>query len=84
MDHCICRGVAPDREDLLTLECRECAGRIVHCNRCGRPAWWLAVHRIRALNAAESHRWESGHARVLVRRGARIILREVLEDLAAA
>ena len=41
--------------------------------------------RLRALNAAEAHRWETGHVRVIVRDAQGCsILREVLGNLAAA
>jgi hypothetical protein len=67
MERCDCRGVAGAQEPILTLECLECAGGVVTCPHCGKPAWWPKGERPFALNAAEAHRWETGHPRVVAR-----------------
>lgn len=64
---CICWGVPSNQETILTLECLECAGGVVQCPRCGKPVWWANARRRVALNAAEAHRWETGHPRVVAR-----------------
>ena len=84
MEKCYCRGLPGLEESALTLECVECEGRTVRCPRCGNECWWTDKERLQALNAAETHRWETGHTLVVVRNSAGVILREVLEDLAAA
>ena len=64
---CECHGSARSADPFFTMECLDCAGGIVHCPRCGQVAWWPARHRERALNACESHRWETGHHRAVLR-----------------
>jgi hypothetical protein len=84
MEWCDCRADPKGETAILTLECLECAGQVVRCRDCGQPAWWTERDRIRTLNAAEAHRWETGHARVVVRTSAGRILREVGEWPTAA
>ncbi len=81
--YCACRVVPMTPTDVLTLECQSCEGQVVRCSRCGHVAWWSSVARTRALNAAEAHRWDTGHPRVVVR-DAQHVLREVLGKYAAA
>ena len=64
---CECHGVPGAEEHFLTLECLECMGGVVVCASCGKPAWWALAKRRFALNAAEAHRWETGHPRVVAR-----------------
>lgn len=67
METCNCRrGPAPGAITLL-LECLDCAGGVVACPRCGKPEWWSNDTRRCALNAAEAHRWQTGHPRVVAR-----------------
>jgi hypothetical protein len=68
METCDCRGVPGAQERILILECLECEGNAVRCPRCGKVAWWPDAHRPTVLNAAEAHRWETGHPRVVARR----------------
>jgi hypothetical protein len=85
MQYCDCPRAEPTNEqNFLTLDCLECDGEAVHCTACRKRVWWAGPGRIRALNAAEAHRWETGHGRVVVRNSENIILREVLGELAAA
>jgi hypothetical protein len=77
MKPCGCRTDPRDERAILTLECLECDGQVVRCRDCGKLMWWAERDRIRTLNAAEAHRWETGHTRVVVRNEAGIILREV-------
>jgi hypothetical protein len=69
---------------MLILECLDCEGRVVTCPRCGKPAWWSNDQRRFALTAAETHRWETGHTRVVARGfGAKYagqIIREVVVE----
>src|SRR5512136_2267057 len=65
---CVCWGVPDAQESILTLECLECAGGVVRCPRCGKPEWWSNAKQRYALNAAEAHRWQTGHPRVVARR----------------
>ena len=67
MEHCDCRGVPEEQERILILECLECEGNVVRCRQCGKAAWWPDAQRPIALNAAEAHRWETGHSRVVAR-----------------
>ena len=67
METCDCRGVPEAQERILTLECLECAGGVVTCRHCGKPEWWANAKRCFALNAAEAHRWQTGHLRVVAR-----------------
>ena len=64
---CACRGAPSAQEFILTLECLECAGGVVRCPICGKPEWWANAQRRVALNAAEAHRWQTGHPRVVAR-----------------
>ena len=67
MDTCECRG-RPAKEGItLILECLDCEGGVVKCTHCGKPKWWSNAQRRFALSAAETHRWEAGHTRVVVR-----------------
>ena len=67
METCDCRGVPGAQERILTLECLECEGNVVRCRQCGNAEWWPDAQRQFALNAAEAHRWETGHPRVVAR-----------------
>ena len=67
VDRCTCWGVPGAQESILTLECLECAGGVVSCPHCGKPEWWADAKRRVALNAAEAHRWQTGHRRVVAR-----------------
>jgi hypothetical protein len=67
MEHCDCRGVPGEQERILILECLECEGGTVTCQHCGKPEWWSHAKRHLALNAAEAHRWQTGHPRVVAR-----------------
>jgi uncharacterized Zn-binding protein involved in type VI secretion len=67
MEQCTCRGVPAAQEGILTLECLACEGGLVTCPHCGKPAWWSNDQRRCALNAAEAHRWQTGHRRVVAR-----------------
>ena len=67
MEKCECRGVPETEHITLTLECLDCEGGVVKCKQCGKPEWWTDEKRRFALNAAEAHRWETGHTRVVVR-----------------
>jgi hypothetical protein len=64
---CGCHGLPDAREPILILECPVCAGHLVRCPRCEKVAWWPDTKRAVALNAAEAHRWETGHPRVVAR-----------------
>ena len=77
--YCTCWGAMDAAEGRLTLECVECGAERVRCARCGQIAWWAASARTSAFQAAEAHRWETGHARVVVRTSANLILREALD-----
>ena len=67
MDTCECRG-SPGKETItLILECLDCEGGVVKCTHCGKPKWWSNDQRRFALTACETHRWETGHTRVVVR-----------------
>ncbi len=82
---CRCDGMrSTPAADRLTLECLDCVGERVCCPQCGQPQGWSGAERLRTLNAAEAHRWETGHMRVVVRDAEHHILREVLGDLAGA
>lgn len=82
--YCTCRGAIPNTsQDLLTLECLQCETHLVRCTRCRKVLWWTEPKRICALNAAEAHRWETDHLRVVVRNSAHLILREVEKPAAA-
>jgi len=67
MDTCDCRGVPGVQDGILTLECLECATGVVTCVHCGKLEWWHSDKRRVALNAAEAHRWQTGHRRVVAR-----------------
>jgi len=67
MDTCECGGRAAKEAVTLILECLSCEGGVVTCPHCGKPEWWPNDQRRFALTAAESHRWETGHTRVVVR-----------------
>jgi hypothetical protein len=67
MEKCDCRRVPEEQERILILECLECEGNVVRCRQCGKAAWWPDAQRAIALNAAEAHRWETGHSRVVAR-----------------
>ena len=67
LEPCACRRVPSAQELILTLECLECAGGVVRCPTCGKPVWWANAQRRTALNAAEAHRWQTGHPRVVAR-----------------
>jgi hypothetical protein len=67
MEKCNCRGLPGEQERILTLECLECEGNVVRCRQCGKAEWWSDAQRAIALNAAEAHRWETGHPRVVAR-----------------
>jgi hypothetical protein len=67
METCDCRGLPGAQERILTLECRECEGNVVRCQQCGKAEWWPDERRQFVLNAAEAHRWETGHRRVVAR-----------------
>ena len=67
METCGCRGVPGAQERILTLECLACEGNVVRCPQCGKAEWWPDERRQFALNAAEAHRWETGHQRVVAR-----------------
>jgi hypothetical protein len=67
MEKCACRGLPGEQERLLMLECLECEGNLVRCRLCGKAEWWPDEKRQIALNAAEAHRWETGHQRVVAR-----------------
>ncbi len=67
LEPCACHGVPSAQELILTLECLECAGGLVRCPTCGKPAWWANAQRRTALNAAEAHRWQTNHPRVVAR-----------------
>jgi hypothetical protein len=62
-----CRRLPEKDEITVTLECLDCDEGVVKCARCGQPEWWTDATRGTALNAAEAHRWETGHARVVMR-----------------
>ncbi len=66
MDRCKCQYALDGYEKILTVECLECSDTIVRCPQCGRAVWWPHAHRRRALNAADAHRWDSGHQRIMV------------------
>ncbi len=82
MEPCDCGSVQTTHATAVLLECVECAGGTVRCPRCGKPAWWPVEERTNALYAAEAHRWETGHARVVVqpRGGAARATAESLRD----
>ena len=85
MFHCRCERVRRSSpSDRLVLECLDCVGGRVCCPCCGEPTGWPPGERRLALQAAEAHRWETGHARVVVRDAQHHILREVAGDLAGA
>ena len=67
METCACRGLPGEQEKILVLECLECEGHLVRCWQCGKVEWWPDERRQIALNAAEAHRWETGHQRVVAR-----------------
>lgn len=67
METCNCRGAPTGEEIVLTLECLDCDGGVVTCPHCGKPEWWSNDKRRLALNAAEGHRWQTGHSRVVAR-----------------
>ncbi len=67
MERCECHGLPKKGEITLTLECLDCEGGVVRCKQCGQPKWWSDERRDVALNAAEAHRWETGHMRVVAR-----------------
>jgi len=67
MEWCDCRGLPAVQERILTLECLECAAGVVACPHCGKIEWWPNGKRRFALNAAEAHRWQTGHRRVVAR-----------------
>ena len=67
MDTCECGGRAAKEAVTLILECLSCEGGVVTCPHCGKPEWWPNDQRRFALTAAETHRWEAGHTRVVVR-----------------
>jgi hypothetical protein len=67
MEPCICRGLPGTQERILLLECLECEGSLVRCWQCGQVEWWPVERRQIALNAAEAHRWQTGHPRVVAR-----------------
>jgi hypothetical protein len=64
---CACHGVPSAQEIILTLECLECAGGVVRCPICGKPEWWVNAKKRVALSAAEAHRWQTNHPRVVAR-----------------
>ena len=66
-DTCECQGRPANEAVTLILECLDCAGGVVTCSCCGKPAWWPNEQRRFALTACETHRWETGHTRVVVR-----------------
>ena len=84
MRHCSCRVLVGTEANLLRLRCVACQDGIVRCSACGGERWWAEEERVQALNAAEAHRWETGHPDVVVRDSTGVILREVLGGLAAA
>jgi hypothetical protein len=67
MEKCDCRGSPDVQERILTLECLECVAGVVVCPSCGKTEWWSTDKRKFALNAAEAHRWQTGHRRVVAR-----------------
>ena len=67
MEECDCRGLPGAKERILTLECLECKAGVVTCPQCGKLEWWSSEERRFALNAAEAHRWQTGHLRVVAR-----------------
>lgn len=67
LEPCACHRVPSAQEIILTLECLECAGGVVRCPVCGKPQWWGSAQRRTALNAAEAHRWQTNHPRVVAR-----------------
>jgi hypothetical protein len=67
METCDCRGLPGAQERILMLECLECEGHLVRCRQCGKAEWWSDERRQVALSAAEAHRWETGHERVVAR-----------------
>jgi hypothetical protein len=67
IEPCTCHRRPSAQETILTLECLECAGGVVPCPHCGKPEWWADATRRVALNAAEAHRWQTGHRRVVAR-----------------
>jgi len=81
---CECRGRPANGSVTLILECLGCAGGVVLCPRCGKPECWSNEQRRFALTAAETHRWETGHRRVVARRfgagyGGQIVTEVVVE-----
>jgi hypothetical protein len=84
MQKCRCQRMPGSGMNVLRLVCMECEGHAVRCQACGQEIWWTDQERLLALNAAESHRWETGHSRVLVGDSMGIVLREVLGKLSAA
>ena len=67
METCDCRGLPGAQERILMLECLDCEGNLVRCWQCGQVEWWPDAQRQCALNAAEAHRWQTGHPRVVAR-----------------
>lgn len=67
MEKCDCRGLPDMQQRILTLECLECVKGVVLCPCCGKTEWWFSDKRRFALNAAEAHRWQTGHRRVVAR-----------------
>jgi hypothetical protein len=67
METCDCRGWPGEQERILILECLQCEGNMVRCPQCGKAEWWPVERRQIALNAAEAHRWETSHQRVVAR-----------------
>jgi len=67
METCDCRGLPGDQEKILILECLQCEANVVTCPQCGKAEWWPDERRQIALNAAEAHRWQTGHQRVVAR-----------------
>jgi len=67
MERCDCRGLPEVKDRILTLECLECKAGVVTCPNCGKLEWWPSDRRRFALNAAEAHRWQTGHSRVVAR-----------------
>ncbi len=84
MQMCRCNGLPQPGMNTLRLLCPQCERQVVRCRSCGQEQWWVEADRILALNAAESHRWETGHVQVWVRDTTGIVLREVLGALSAA
>ncbi len=81
METCECGGGYAGKTAIFMLECLDCAGCMVKCPACGKLLWWSSDQRKFALTACETHRWETGHTRVVVRGFGRGHHGEILREV---